>query len=122
MKKSSNRQHELAAILTITGLAYVVLFTIFAGICLAAGDHIVTGTLKSVAVAQDKNGRDYVRLVIPEQKQLNGVKYEEEVLIFAFGNTIERARTLKAGDKVSMIVNTSQRNGYDNHRLIAFAK
>lgn len=113
---------KITRTLAMATAAHLILFTIFAAICLAAGDRIVTGQITSAVVSQDKNGKDYVRISIPETKTLNGVKYTEEILVFAFGNTVDKARALKPGDKVSMIVNTSQRNGYTNHRLVAIAK
>lgn len=116
-----NTGNKIIKTLVMATAAHLVLFAIFAGICLAAGDRIVSGTVTTSVVAQDKNGRDYVKIGIPEGKTLNGVKYTEDVLIFCFSNTVEKARTIKPGDKVSLVVNTTTRNGYTNNRLVAIA-
>jgi hypothetical protein len=114
---------KITRTVTITAVCYAILFTLFAGICIAAGDRIVTGTLKAVTVATDKNGKEYVRLILPEEKVLNGIKYTGESLVMAFGNTVAQAKLLKAGQPVKMIVNTRpSKDGRESTTVIAIVK
>jgi hypothetical protein len=87
-----------------------------------AQDRTLEGKLCNVTVAKDKNGNEYVRLVVPEQRTLNGVKYEADAFVMAFGNQVVKAKSLKAGDKVSMIVNTRENKGCESTTVVAFAQ
>ena len=62
-------------------------------------------------VAKDKNGADYVRVIVPEQKKLNGVTYEISTAIFFFGDSVAHAKTLKEGESKKFVVSETTNNG-----------
>ena len=93
----------------VTALAVIFIFSTV-GIALAL-DSMVTAPISKVDTMIDKNGAEYVRVVITEDRALNGVKYQTEVLVMAFGGQVEGAKALKAGDTLKAICNGREYKG-----------
>lgn len=106
MKKS------LMAVLILCILA----FAVFA----SAADLMLDTTVKSVTIATDKNSNDYVRFIIVEDKELNGIAYKADVIVMSFGSTVERAKTFSDGDTMKAIVSQNEYKGRTNYNIIAF--
>jgi hypothetical protein len=64
-----------------------------------AKDVMLQSTITRADTVLDKNGNEYVRLIVTEERDLNGVKYETEVPVMAFGKQVSEAKDFKAGDK-----------------------
>jgi len=86
----------------------------------SAQDKILDTEIKTVTIAQDKNGNDYGRIIIVEQRELNGIKYTTDVVCMAFGSTVENARELTAGDKFKAVVAENEYKGRLNYNIISF--
>jgi Cu/Ag efflux protein CusF len=61
----------------------------------------MSGKVLSATQKITKTGEPYVILVIPEARELSGVKYTAETSVFCFKN--EAAMKLKQGDTVKFI-------------------
>ena len=68
-----------------------------------AKDVMLQAPITRADVVLDKNGQEYVRLIVTETRTLDGVKYEAEVPVMAFGSQVASAKVLKAGDKFKAI-------------------
>jgi len=107
--------------IAIAGLA--ILFIIFAlTVPALALDSMVTAPIASVDTLIDKNGNEYVRVVITEDRSLNGVKYETEALVMAFGRQVEAAKTLKPGDTFKGICNSREYQGRLSYTVLKVIK
>ena len=80
-------------------------------------------TVQSATVALDKNGHEYVRLIINEERNMNGISYEKGVPVMAFGDLVEPAKSYNAGDQLKAIANYRQLpDGRESYSVIQFVK
>ena len=86
-----------------------------------AADMMIEGKITSVTQKVSKNGNAYVIFVVPENKELNGVKYTTETSVFCF-NHISTAKLLKAGDPVKVIAKRISKDGNEFTTLVQFLK
>jgi len=83
-----------------------------------AEDLILDVTVDSITAAIDKNGNSYTRVIISEQRSLDGVTYNATVPIMFFGALHEAAQSqISAKDKIKVLVNKRQYQG--NHSYTA---
>jgi len=87
-----------------------------------AVDKILNDKIQSATVAIDKNGNQYVRLIVNEERKLQGVAYEVGVPVMVFGELAEKAKGLKAGDTIKAIVASRMYQGNTSYTLRAFLK
>jgi hypothetical protein len=87
-----------------------------------AQDQLLKGKIETATVAIDKNGNQYVRLIVNETRKLQGVSYEVGTAVMAFGSTVTKAKKLKAGDKLSAIVSSRIYQGRKSYTVLAFTK
>ena len=86
-----------------------------------ATDVMINGKISTVTQKIDKSGNAYTILVIPETKELNGVKYTSDTVVVCFKSV--EAKLLKAGDPVKLIAKKSvSKNGNESMTLITFVK
>jgi hypothetical protein len=83
-------------------LTICLILLVSAGAALAA-DAMLETTIDSVTIAMDKNGNEYVRAIITEPRELNGVSYNRSLPLMFFGPMVEAGKQLKAGDQVRVI-------------------
>jgi hypothetical protein len=88
----------------------------------SAQDLILTGKLDNVTSKISQKGNPYTILSIPENRELNGVKYITSVSVFSFTRE-EAVKKLKTGDTVKMVVKkTTDKTGNEFYTLIALLK
>jgi len=51
-----------------------------------AKDTIIETEIQKIYRKLDKNGEEYVRLVVSEERRLNGISYPASVLVMAFSD------------------------------------
>lgn len=85
-----------------TLMAVCLVLLLSAGMAIA-GDAMLETTVDSVTIAMDKNGNEYVRAIITEQRELNGVTYPRSLPLMFFGGMVESGKQLKAGDQIKVI-------------------
>ena len=91
-----------------------------------ASAEILNVTIESVTVTNDKNGKEYVRLIVPITKEEQGIKYDITVAAMAFssrnGDTslVDYAKTLKEGDSVKFAASKRIYQGRESYTIHKF--
>ena len=99
----------------------VVAMVAFAGQALAV-DKMIDTKIDSVVTALDKNGQSYVRLIVNENRTIQGTKYQVTIPVMVFGNDVAKAGKLKAGDNLKGIVAENEYQGRTSYTLRTFIK
>ena len=63
-----------------------------------------------------------MRVVITEDRSLNGVKYQTEALVMAFGGQVEEAKGLKPGETFKGICNGREYKGRLSYTVLKVLK
>jgi hypothetical protein len=92
------RIHKVMGLVLCLALIFAVTSVVM------AQDIVLEGTLSDVVQATDRNGNPYVRGIIQEPRELNGVKYEAGTPLMFFGDSAQYGSTLKKGDAIKAIV------------------
>ena len=87
-----------------------------------AADKILETTVDSATVALDKNGQEYVRLIVTEPRTLNGISYQKSLPVMAFGATVADAKAYSAGDPIKAVVTPRDYRGSQSYTVISFIK
>lgn len=105
----------------IAYMAIVAVFGLTVLVSLAqAGDVVLEAKIQSSAIAKTKTGSPYVRLIIEEERSLNGVTYMAGVPVMVFDETlIQKAKNLKTGNVLKGIASESQYHGKTSYVLLA---
>jgi hypothetical protein len=109
------KTRKLALILTI---AIAIMFT--GSWALAVDKQVKDVAIESVTLDKDKHQKDYVRLIIPVEKNLNGISYTDTIAVNAYGAHVETAKTLKPGDMLNAIVKFREFNGNTYGTIVQF--
>lgn len=89
--------------------------------------EVIETTIKEVVVKNDKNGNEYVRLIIPITKNESGITWDDTVpaMVFKQGDDksmVEHAKTLKPGDKIKCAVKLRIYQGREYYTILKFAE
>ena len=105
-------------IITLTALTILVgSFTVASAKDVLLKDQIV----KDSVVAYTKNDKEYVRIIISEPRELDGVKYTVGVALMCFEqDQLENAKAFGPGDTVSCIADKGSYKGRTSYTLRAF--
>lgn len=98
---------------------FVILFALlaFTSVVLAE-DVVLNTTVERAIVKKDKNGNAYVRVLIQDKRELNGVTYDKTTSVMAFGDQVTAASKLKKGDTLKAIVAKSEFRGGVSYQLL----
>ena len=107
-----NRKRIIALVLC---LGFVLAF---AGMAVAK-DVVLEGKLTAVMNATDRNGNPYVRAIITEERELNGVKYSAGVPLMFFGEHVAKGQTLQAGDTIKCIASSRNWMGRPSYTYLS---
>ena len=78
-------------------------------------------TIKDVTIAFTKHNSEYVRIIISEPRELDGVKYTVGVALMCFEkDLLENAKAFGPGDTVSCIADKGSYKGRTSYTLRAF--
>ena len=83
-----------------------------------AAESVIDLKITDKVIAPDKNGNEYVRLIVGETRNIQGVDYEIGVAAMAFGSHVEKAKTLNVGDNLKAIVNSRTYNGRQSYTIL----
>jgi hypothetical protein len=102
---------------------FVVLFSLlaFTGVVLAE-DVVLNAPVERAIVKKDKNGNAYVRVLIQDKRELNGVTYDKTTSAMAFGDQVTTAAKLKKGDTLNVIASKSDYRGGVSYQILKFLK
>ncbi len=84
-----------------------------------AKDIAINMKVSSVTEAVDRNGNAYTRIIVEENRILDGVRYTAGTALMAFGvqHQSVQAADIQAGDTVKAIVSTRTFNGRKSFTL-----
>ena len=99
-------------------VSVIIIAVVLAAGMVQAKDVLVESEIKSVTTQIDKNGNDYVRVIISEERELNGIKYTAGVPMMAFGDTVAQAQALSAGEQVKAICSAQEYQGRTSYTLV----
>ena len=83
-----------------------------------AKDVQITKEIKSITIKKDKNNKEYVRIIVSDNRTLNGVTYKKDVSVMAFGDVVEKAKTYKKGQTLNAIAAESQYRGSTSYTIL----
>ena len=106
----------------ILAIAIMFLLTITFMTMAQAADKILETTVDSAVTALDKNGAEYVRIIITEPRTLNGISYQKSLPVMAFGATVADAKSYQAGDELKAIVTPRNYQGSESYTVVSFVK
>jgi len=88
----------------------------------SAQDVLIHAKIQDVAIAMDKNGRQYVRVIVNEERSLQGISYEVGVPVMAFGPQVEKAKALRKGDILKAICDRRESQGKVSYTILKIVK
>ena len=100
----------------IVVVGFIVALMLFAG--MAVADVLIDTKIQDKAVAVDKNGNQYVRLIVNETRKLQGVGYEVGVAVMAFQSHVEAASKLNAGDSLKAVCSSREYQGRKSYTIL----
>jgi len=87
----------------------------------SAEDKVMNIKIDSTTVAMDKNGSEYVRMIVTEPRTLSGVTYQKSLPVMAFGANVETAKSYQAGDTLNAVCNYRKLpDGRESYTVISF--
>jgi hypothetical protein len=110
-----NRSAKNSAIFALT-----LLVTFFIGFAAYAEDIMLNASPTDVVSKLDKNGSPYVRMIIQEDKELNGVAYKSGVPVMFFGDLVAKAKAVKPGQAIKVIASKGDYKGKTSYTAISF--
>ena len=101
-------------------VAVAVLVTCFLVIPMMAmaAEQVINLPITGKVVAPDKNGNEYVRLIVGETKSLQGVEYSIGTAAMCFGPVVDQAKALEIGDSLKAIVQKRTFNGRESYTVL----
>ena len=103
---------SLSVVLTI-----VVMLFCFCTVAVAQ-DIVMDKKIQNVVIKRDKNGAEYVRFIVTDTAQLNGISYQKSVSVVAFGDQVAKAKTYKKGQTLKAIVNKGDYKGNPSYTIL----
>lgn len=106
-------------------IAFLTIAILTVGLVMpAAADQILDTKIDSATIALTKNGNQYVRFIITEDRKLDGVAYKRGIPVMAFGEQlVGQAKAMKAGDALKAIVSYRKLgDGRESYTILSFVK
>lgn len=100
-------------------LAILVIFMLTVPVAWSAGEK-VTGQITAMVVKQDKNGNEYVRFILPITMKLEGVEYTDALPFMAFGAQVDKGKTYKEGDTLTVIAKSREFQGRQSYTILKY--
>jgi len=99
-------------------IAAILITISFAAQMAYAKDKLISTTANSVKVALDKRGNEYVRIIIKEERSLQGIEYEDSVAVMCFGQTVKPAKLIEKGMAFKAIVSQREYKGRTSYTAL----
>jgi hypothetical protein len=100
-------------------IAIAIVALIFSAQFAAAEDKILDLSVDSMTVALTKNGNEYVRFIVTEDRSLNGVAYKRSLPVMAFGaDHVAAAKAYNEGDQLKAVAKYSSQ--YESYTILSF--
>jgi hypothetical protein len=83
-----------------------------------AVEKVLETKAESITEAIDKNGNAYIRIIVEENKTLQGNTYSIGIPVMCFRETVDKARLLNPGDSFKAIVQPREFQGRSSYTLL----
>ena len=87
-----------------------------------AQDVLLNAKVQDVAIALDKNGKQYVRVIVNEKRTLQGISYEVGVPVMAFGSHVKEAKSLTKGQTLKAICDRHEVKGKVSYTILKIVR
>ena len=87
-----------------------------------AQDVLLNAKVQDVAIALDKNGKQYVRVIVNEKRTLQGISYEVGVPVMAFGSHVKEAKSLTKGQILKAICDRHEVKGKVSYTILKIVR
>ena len=85
-----------------------------------AAETMIQGTIDSATVAKSKADKEYVRLIVNQAKESNGIKYNTQAVVMVFDdNLVKTAKLYKKGDNLKAVCSSKEYNGRTSYQMLA---
>jgi len=88
----------------------------------SAQDVLLNAKIQDVVTALDKNGNEYVRVIVNEERTLQGISYEVGVPVMAFAPQVEKAKGLRKGTILKAICDRREAQGKVSYTILKIVK
>ena len=103
---------------SLIGFALLMVLAVFVPAAMSA-DKVISSKVDNITTQIDKNGNEYTRIIVLEQKKVQGVEYESGVPVMAFGSLSAQVKTMIAGDILKAVVEGREYQGRTSYTLKA---
>jgi len=83
-----------------------------------AADVLLNAKIDNVTQAIDKNGNEYIRFIVTENRMLQGVEYQVGVAVMAFRGTVTQAKSLSEGDTLKAVCTEREYKGRKSYTIL----
>jgi hypothetical protein len=94
-----------------TGIIVLLIVTFVWIATPARAEQVLTFKPDTVTVLKDKNGNDYVRMLVSEKKASQGVNFTQSTTINAYRDLVPAASKIKPGQEVTAVVEKREYQG-----------
>lgn len=102
-------------------LVMVIVSMLFATVSFAK-DVVLEKKISSIVFKKDKNGNEYARAFVSEKAHLNGIEYNKEVPVMAFGDTAKKMKGYKKGSTIKVVASEGEYKGSKNYQVLDVIK
>ena len=100
----------------------ILVLSLFVVAPVMASDKIIDEKIQSATISIDRNGAEYMRFIVPETREIQGIEYQVGTAIMVFGKNVSAAKKLKTGDNLKAIVSSHEYRGRTSYTVVAFIK
>lgn len=97
----------------------VIVSSLAIGSAMAADQKMDTVLARDVVTKLDKNSQPYSRAIVVRKMSLEGIEYDKEVVVMAFGGASDLIKGMKKGDQLTAIVSPREYQGSTSYTLNA---
>ncbi|MBW2000842.1 MAG: hypothetical protein JRJ29_23135 [Deltaproteobacteria bacterium] len=90
--------------------------------CRPGRDVLLNAKIQDVVIAMDKNGKQYVRVIVNEQRTLQGISYEVGVPVMAFGSHVKEAKSLTKGQTLKAVCDRHEVKGKVSYTILKIVR
>ena len=101
---------------------FVAIILAIASLAVAAPDMMMEKEIQQIVFKKDKNGNDFARIIVKDQRELNGVKYDREVAVMAFGDKAQAVRAYRKGQTIKAVVSVGEYRGNPSYTILHVVK
>lgn len=87
-----------------------------------AKDIMINKEIKNITFKNDKNGNQYARIFVAGTATLNGVSYQKDIAVMAFGDNVAKLKSYKKGQTIKLIASEKDYKGSPSYTVVDIIK